>query len=92
MVFLHFGLTFLFLHWRVGLTSAKTRKGDDGGGESDMLWQIQLFKNGLHLFHRMILNSIQCFSQCQYQKAIRLLQSHCVQKISKMSFMVFMLG
>jgi hypothetical protein len=43
MVFFHFGSTFLFLHWIVGLTSAKTRKGDVGGGESDMLWQIQLF-------------------------------------------------
>ena len=53
MVFLHFGLTFLFLHWIVGLTSAKTRKGDDdGGGEGDMLWQIQLFRDGLTSFQQ----------------------------------------
>jgi hypothetical protein len=51
----------------VGLTSEKTRKGDDGGGESDMLWQIQLFKNGLASFPQNDFNSIQCFSQCQYQ-------------------------
>ena len=50
MVFFAFWINFFIFAWSVGLTSAKTTKGDDGGGESDMLWHIQLFKNGLASF------------------------------------------
>jgi hypothetical protein len=92
MVFLHFGLTFLFLHWSVGLTSAKTRKGDDGGGESDMLWQIPLFKNGVASFPQNDFKLNSMFFTMSIPRSLDFYNHVVFKKISKMSFMVFMQG
>jgi hypothetical protein len=91
MVFLHFGLTFLFLHWSVGLTSAKTRKGDDdGGGEGDMLWQIQLFRNALTSFPQNDFKLNSMFFTMSIPGSLDFYNNVVFKEIFKKSFMVFM--
>lgn len=91
MVFLHFGLTFLFLHWSVGLTSAKTRKGDDdGGGECDMLWQIQLFRNGLTSFPQSDFKLNSMFFTMSISRSLDFYNNVVFKEIFKKSFMVFL--
>jgi hypothetical protein len=91
MVFLHFGLTFLFLHWSVGLTSAKTRKGDDdGGGEGDMLWQIQLFRDGLTSFPQNDFKLNSMFFTMSIPRSLDFYNHVVFKEIFKKSFMVFM--
>ncbi len=91
MVFLHFGLTFLFLHWSVGLTSAKTRKGDDGsGGEGDLLWQIQLFRDGLTSFQQNDFKLNSMFFTMSIPRSSDFYNHVVFKEIFKKRFMVFM--